>query len=84
VARRTGQSALGDEALVRLSALPRLRIAAVGEQLGREAASIAARLRLRGADAVYVAVARHLSAPLATFDSELANRAAAVIPIVRP
>jgi len=44
----------------------------------------AANLRLRGADALYVAVAARLGVPLVTFDQELASRAALAVDVITP
>lgn len=52
--------------------------------LAQEAAEIAARYRLRGSDAVYVAVARRFGATLVTLDAEQRERAAAVVPVHWP
>jgi predicted nucleic acid-binding protein len=49
-----------------------------------QAADIAATLRLRGADAVYVAVADDLRLPLVTLDQELQQRAASIVSVIQP
>ncbi|HEV8260717.1 MAG TPA: hypothetical protein VGQ19_08175 [Burkholderiales bacterium] len=46
--------------------------------------AIAAQYFLRGADAVYAALARQLGTPLVTWDKELLERAAAVVPTFTP
>jgi predicted nucleic acid-binding protein len=84
VARRTGVPALGEQALAALLAVPGLRVVAVDVGLGTEAAQAAARLGLRGADAVYAATARRLAVALVTLDDELAERARGFVPVVRP
>jgi predicted nucleic acid-binding protein len=84
VARRTGSPADGQVAYATLLATPGLRIMTVDADVGREAAEIAASHRLRGADAVYVAVARLLALPLATLDREMQERAAPLVKIVIP
>ena len=48
------------------------------------AAEVAADLRLRGADAVYVAAARLLRVPLVTWDREQQQRAGAVVVVQMP
>jgi predicted nucleic acid-binding protein len=83
VARRTGVPALGEQAVAALLAVPGLRVVAVDLSLGTEAALAAARLGLRGADAVYAAAARRLAVSLVTLDDELAARAAGFVPVVR-
>jgi predicted nucleic acid-binding protein len=84
VARRTGVPALGEEALAALRAVPGLRVVALDISLGEEAGRVAARLGLRGADAVYVAVAHALGVPLVTLDDELEARAGRFIRVERP
>jgi predicted nucleic acid-binding protein len=84
VARRTGDAALGEDALDALRAVPGLRVVALDATLGTEAGRIAARLGLRGADAVYVAVAHTLGVPLVTLDDELEARAGRFVRVVRP
>ena len=73
VSRRT-TALLGRKALKRLEAMPGLRIVEMHDDLLHEAASLAADLGLRGADSVYVAVAKHLDVPLLTFDAEQRDR----------
>ena len=74
IARRTGRPALGQRAIDRILAFPMFRVASVDERLGRAAARMAADRRLRGADAVYVALADQLGIPLITWDDEQISR----------
>ena len=62
-------------AIERLLRLSTLRIVTVDWRLAEHAASLAADLRLRGADATYVAVADRLHLPLVTWDREQRERA---------
>ena len=57
---------------------------ALDESLARLSARVAATLFLRGADAVYVAVARRLNIPLVTWDKEQLTRAALIIETLSP
>jgi len=75
ISRRTGDPALGRRAITRLESLPGLRLVEMDNELVREAASLAAELGLRGADSVYVTVARQLDLPLVTFDADQRERA---------
>lgn len=84
IARRTGSAERGAMAARRIEAMPGLRVIELDAVLGRSAADLAARLRLRGADAVYVATALSLSIPLVTWDDELLARAAAVVEARQP
>jgi len=56
----------------------------VDDTLGRQAATLAIDLRLRGADAVYVAVAQYFNLPLITWDAEIINRSKNVIQVNTP
>ena len=84
IARRTGSPELGRRAALDLARVPVLRLIPVDDQLGREVAEIAATLQLRGADAVYVAVARSLGVALVSWDGEMLQRAGAVVEVLRP
>ena len=64
--------------------LPALRLVPVDDVLARTAADLAGRLRLRGADAVYIAAAAALQLPLVTWDLEQRERAARVIEVLAP
>jgi predicted nucleic acid-binding protein len=64
--------------------LPSLSLALLDDALATRAAEIAMTHRLRGADAVYVAVAEAFNATLITWDTEMLERAAAVVPTVTP
>jgi predicted nucleic acid-binding protein len=54
------------------------------EQRARQAAQIAITCRLRGADAVYVALAQELGTTLITWDAELLARGALAVPTMTP
>jgi predicted nucleic acid-binding protein len=69
------------EAVLRL---PGLRLIPVDDALARVAAGLAGRLRLRGADAVYIAAAATLRVPLVTWDTEQRERAIRVIEVLAP
>lgn len=56
----------------------------VTEALAARAAAVAAEHRLRGADAVYVALAGLLGMPLITFDRQQVERGAAAVEVRRP
>jgi len=75
ISRRTGNPALGSQAIHQLEQLPGLRLVEMDNELILAAARLAAELGLRGADSVYVAVASQLNLPLVTFDVEQRGRA---------
>jgi predicted nucleic acid-binding protein len=74
ISRRT-TAPLGHQAIQQLQLLPGLRLIEMDHTLIKEAAALAADLGLRGADSVYVAVARQLGLPLLTFDADQKERA---------
>jgi predicted nucleic acid-binding protein len=73
---------LGNHAVERLQALPELRIVQMSQSLVELAAHVAAVLSLRGAVSLYVALAAHLDLPLATLDSDQAQRSASSIQVL--
>jgi len=75
ISRRTGDPVLGKRAITQLENLPGLRLVEMDNELVRQAAKLAAELGLRGADSMYVAVARQLDLPLVTFDVDQHQRA---------
>ena len=84
VARRTGVPRLARRAVEAILQLPALRLVPVDDELARAAARLAGRLRLRGADAIYIAAAATLRLPLVTWDSEQRERAARIIDVLVP
>ena len=64
--------------------LPRVRRHALNDALADRAAALAARCRLRGADAIYVALAEALDQPLITLDQEILDRSSGVIKTITP
>ncbi len=84
IACGTGDLTLGKGAMDLLLSLPTLRLVPVDDRVGGEAARLAARLRLRGADALYVAVASLLEVPLITWDREQQERCQGVVRASRP
>jgi len=81
VSRRTGSSELAERALQSLKHMPGLRLVEMNQTVVDDAASLAAILGMRGADALYAAVAHHLNIPLATLDNDQRDRASKVIQI---
>jgi len=84
ISRQTRSLATATAALRFVEKVPGLRLVPVDHRLGRVAADLAATLRLRGADAVYVAVAGHLKIPLVTLDEEQRERAKALVEVRTP
>jgi len=84
IGRRTREPRLAHQAVRRLLALPSLRVAALDADLAEHASALAAELALRGADAVYVALAERLGLPLVSWDREQRSRAAGTVEVVAP
>ena len=84
ISRRTGQRTLARQAIGLLQKLPSLRLVSLDVPLGSLAAQLAADQPLRGADALYVAIALRLGLPLITLDAEQLRRAEAVITMISP
>jgi predicted nucleic acid-binding protein len=75
VSRRSGDDALGLDSISWLTQqVPVLTFVPVDQELGVLAAEMAAMLRLRGADAIYVALAHEVNAPLVSWDAEQIER----------
>ena len=84
VARRTGKARLARRAVAAVLQLPGLRLVSLDEALARTAANLAGQLRVRGADAVYIAAAAALGVPLATWDLEQRERAGHLVTVFVP
>lgn len=84
VSRRFGNPAHGQQAVQRLLAVVVLRWVPVDGLLATAATRLAVDLRLRGADAVYAAIAEQFSLPLVSWDREQLERAARRITVRQP
>ena len=84
IGRRTGEAELGLAAAQQLTSLPGLRLLDIDEQMARLSGELAARLRLRGADAVYVAAAMIENMTLVTLDREQSERASRIVTAFTP
>lgn len=84
VGRQTGDIALAHNAYRKLLRLPNFRVVPITHELGVAAANLAANLNLRGADAVYVALAQALRLVLITWDQQQRERGAAIVTTALP
>jgi predicted nucleic acid-binding protein len=75
---------LAEGILTLIDSLPNIQFADLDFLLAQQAALIARTQRLRGADAVYVAVAQVANATLITWDTEMLQRASAVVATLTP
>lgn len=66
------------------AALPHLTLVALTAAMARQAAELAATHRLRGADAVYLAVARRYGTVLVSRDDEQRRRGAGIVKCLTP
>lgn len=84
LARRTGLSEAGVQAISLMQQLPSIRLVLLDDVVIQRGARLAAQLRLRGADALYVAVAQGLGMLLVTWDEEQRERGRATVVTLSP
>ncbi|HKG26577.1 MAG TPA: PIN domain-containing protein [Thermomicrobiales bacterium] len=84
VARPPRDSALGRRVVADIIGDPAFTLVALDQALAEAAANHASDLFLRGADAVYVALAEQLAIPLVTWDQEQLSRAATLVDVRTP
>ena len=84
LARRTGSQPLAESAIRYLKGLPWLTLSPLSIAFSESAAGVAITCSLRGADAVYVALARQESACLVTLDDEMLKRSAPAVLAMTP
>jgi predicted nucleic acid-binding protein len=84
IARATGDCPLALRVARQFSRLPGLSLIALDEPLSWVAGQLAATNRLRGADAVYLAVAQQSNTTLVTWDNEMLQRSGKVVPTLTP
>jgi predicted nucleic acid-binding protein len=84
IARTRGDSTLASEMADALLPLPMIQWVALDDPLSRRAAELAARNRLRGADAVNAAVALSAGCDLVSLNNEHLTRLTAVVRIMTP
>jgi predicted nucleic acid-binding protein len=84
LARATDDGAGALRYALAISRLPHLTLVPVTAAVAHQAAEVATANRLRGADAVYVTVARRYGTMLVTRDEEQRARGAAIVPCRTP
>lgn len=85
IARLTRDSSEGSAAMGALMGFPNLAFVAVDYDLGLWSGNLAGGLKLKGADAVYLALAESRNCALVTWDKELLDRSASTsAQVVRP
>ena len=75
IARRTGSARLARRAVAAIEQLPHTTVVVPDAQLWRTALGTSATRAVRGADAVYIALANILRMPLVTWDADQRERA---------
>ena len=84
LSRGVGDTALAHRVVDQLKRSEIIEWVPVTSALAQKAAAIAADHRIRGCDAIYVAVASRLGDSLVTLDRQQLERAAAVVTVHRP
>jgi len=84
VARALDDAAAALRLALALRGVPDFRFFPVDASLADAAAEMSARYRLRGCDAIYVALADRLSVPLVTLDRQQRERGAKAVRTLRP
>ncbi len=84
VARRLTDSLAGRQAVNAVLQLPNLHLDSVDESLGLLGGQLAVDLRVRGADALYLALAVRLAIPLVTWDRGQRERGSGVVRTLSP
>lgn len=83
--RRTGsEAAAAQDFAEAILGLPHLTVVPIDERVARQAVAMATHHGLRGADALYVAVAAQYGAHLVTLDGEQLRRAPAAVHACKP
>ena len=84
VARRTGSRETARSALEGIMRLPNIILFDIDEQLAKLAADIASRVRMKGMDSIFAALAISLSVPLFTWDREQFQRGRSLVDVRNP
>lgn len=79
IARRVGKPEIARQALAGILRIPTLRLVEINRQLAQSTAQIAADHKLRGADAIYVALVQELHLLLVTLGIEQRERVSTIV-----
>lgn len=82
IARPTGNAALANAVVSQIEVFPYLSLIEVTQNRAHQAADLTILYRLRGPDAVYVAVAQEFGTTLITWDAEMLTRDVQVVPVM--
>ena len=84
IARITGDSTMIAFAQNHVESVPGINMIGLSNLRCRDAATIAANCRLRGADALYVCIAKEFGTTLITWDQEMLTRASNAVTTMTP
>ena len=84
IARRTGNPFLAAGLVALIEGWPGIQLIQINLSRARRAARIAADHKLRGADAIYIAIAEEYSTLLVAWDAEILQRGAPVVTTLSP
>ena len=84
IARGTNDSDLAIEFVEQLLAIPTFNFIPIDREISFLAAELAARYKLKGADAIYVATAKYFNTPLITLDLHQKEKAHLCINVFTP
>ena len=84
ISRRLGSANIGNKVINQLFSVPTLHLVSIDHTLAIQASRIAAKHQLRGADAIYIAVAADLNIPLISWDREQNTRASSLVNTYTP
>jgi predicted nucleic acid-binding protein len=84
LSRQTGRPVVAHRAVTQLYGLPHMSLVPIDQALIDTATDFAANLGMRGADALFVALAQQLNIPLVTFDAEHIQRPAGIVQTIKP
>jgi predicted nucleic acid-binding protein len=84
IIRPTQDQQLASDAIYQISNFPLMHLISLTQPLANRASEIAIECRLRGADAIYVAVAEFYSTQLISLDQEMLERGKQIVTTVTP
>lgn len=84
ISRGLDNNILAQRVVQNIHRLSMLELVPVDDELAASAAEIAIECRIRGCDAVFVALAQRRSEPLVTFDKQQRERSPASVTVIEP
>ncbi|MDM8557987.1 type II toxin-antitoxin system VapC family toxin [Candidatus Parabeggiatoa sp. HSG14] len=84
ISRIHGDTILAQDFAIALQKLPQITFIPLDHEITQQALEVAANYQLRGADAVYVAVALRYNTSLISLDQEHLTRVTSIIPTLTP